>query len=360
MTLVLWALLWLLLAELAAASAGWRGLSLLGRRYTPFVAAAMIGTVVGVLLLGETRWWHVILGALVGLLLFAGLATWLQREITSTTIFAPGARDGRRVARVDVPISGGPMPAVLVEPLHGAQHAVLIVHGAGDHKLLYAWPRMYTLADQGLAVLAIDVDGHGESPRVLDFPSVLENVAAGVAWLRERYPRVGVIGISQGGCISARAVADGTSTGMLTVDALVIMEAPASISITRAVYRSEARILAYPVAWQLLRDLGTLGIYREWWTPAVRTRIGTVDLIRRLDVVGSVRRITCPLMLIYGGRDAVVPREQARAVEAAAPLGATFVLVPGATHLSLTIDRRVMRRVAVWLLQALGNERDEG
>ena len=381
MTLALWTLLWLLLAELAAAAAGWRGLALLERRVW-ITAMLLIAAVVALVLLGTTRWWHVVTGALFGLLLFLVLTSWLKRNLTATTILAPGARDNRRIVNVEVPIAGGPIPAVLVEPLHGAEFAVLVVHGAGDHKLLYAWPRMYTLSDHGFAVLAIDVDGHGASPRVLDFPSVLEDVAAGVAWLRERYHHVGVIGISQGGCISARAVAEASTSlpdrprastslpdrpsassslpdgtgGTLEVDALVIMEAPASINITRAVYRNEARILGYPVAWQLLRDIGTIGLYREWWTPAVRTRLSTADLIRRLDIVGSVRRITCPLMLVYGGRDAVVPLEQARAVEAAAPPGASFVLIPNATHLSLTIDRRVIRRVAVWLREAMRAE----
>jgi len=369
MTLALWTLAWVLLAELAASFGGWRGLALLGRQRVWIAAALLLVAVLALVLLGATQWWHIVVGGVIGLLLFVALAAYAQRNLAATTILAPGARDGRRIAHVEVPIAGGPIPAVLVEPLHGAEFAVLVVHGAGDHKLLYAWPRMYTLSDHGFAVLAIDVDGHGASPRVLDFPSVLEDVAAGVAWLRERYHRVGVIGISQGGCIAARAVAEASTSlpgrpgGMqadrLRVDALVIMEAPAAINITRAVYRHEARILAYPVAWQLLRDIGTVGIYREWWTPAVRTRLSTVELIRRLDIVGSVRRITCPLLLVYGGRDAVVPMEQARAVEAAAPPGATFVLVPGATHLSLTIDRRVIRRVALWLREELRMENGE-
>lgn len=351
MTLALWTLVWTLVAELAAAAAGWRGLALLGRQRVWITAALLIAAVLALVMFGATRWWHVVGGAVFGLLLFVALSSWLQRKLAATSILAPGARDNRRIVHVEVPIAGGPIPAVLVEPMHGADYALLVVHGAGDHKLLYAWPRMYTLSDHGFAVLAIDVDGHGQSPRVLDFPAVLDDVAAGVGWLRERYHHVGVLGISQGGCISARAVADGMQAGTLDVDALVIMEAPASINITRAVYRSEARILGYGAAWQLLRDIGTVGIYREWWTPQVRTRLSTVDLIKRLDIVGSVRRITCPLMLVYGGRDAVVPIEQARAVEAAAPPGATFVLVPGATHLSLTIDRRVIRDVALWLRQ---------
>lgn len=345
MNSVVWSAIWLLAAETAASALNWRGLTILGRRGLPLTLLLLL--VCGWWLATGAwafAWYQPVLGAVIGLLSFTVLTTWLQRNRVPTTILAPGERDGRRIEHVAIPIAGGPLPALLVEPDRGSAIGVLVVHGAGDHKLFYAWPRLYELAAAGFAACAIDVDGHGDNPRVLDFPPVLENVQAGVAWLRERYRQVAVIGISQGGCIAARAVADGVN-----VDALVLMEAPITVNVTKAVIRREARILAHPAAWALHDEAGTIGLLQGWRTPPQRTRIGTIDLIERLDIVGSVRRVTYPLLLCYAGSDAVVPVAQAHTVAKAAPPGATFVLVPRATHLSLSIDRRVMRTIATWL-----------
>ncbi len=327
----------------------WRGLMIAPRRWRWLnVALLGVASLLLALRLPLLRWYEPIAGGILGIVLFVALAAWATRRQTWDHLFAPGERDGRRIREVAIPLNGGPMPALLIEPLHGSETGVLVVHGAGDHKRFYSWPRLYALADAGFAALAIDVDGHGDNPRPLDFHGVLENVAAGVTWLRERYHRVAVIGISQGGCIAARAVADGVD-----VDALVIMEAPISVHVTPAVRRREALIVAHPAAWRLQRDLGALALYRSWRTGGIRGNISYIDLIRQLDLVGSVARVRCPLLLCYAARDAVVPAEQARRVAAAAPLGTTFVLVPRATHLSLPIDRRVLHTIVGWLRTTL-------
>ena len=336
---------WLLLAELTASLARWHGLVIVGRRGLALTVGALAG--LSWLLLasaGSIGAPAGIIAALLGLLLFGLLALWRQRDRHPATILAPGERDGRRIAEAAIPIAGGPLPALLVEPVGGSSAAVLVVHGAGNHKTFYAWPLLHGLADAGFAVCAIDVDGHGDNPRVLDLPDVLDNIAVGVAWLRERYPQVAVLGISQGGCLAARAIANGVA-----VDALIILEAPVAVEVTKAVIRREMRTLALPATWALHRDVGTLGLLQGWRTSPTRARIGTVELIRRLDLLDSIARITCPLLLCYGTSDAVVPVAQAHAVAAAAPPGATFVLVPRATHLSLSIDRRVIRLARDWL-----------
>lgn len=345
MTILLSILWWLLVAEVAASLARWQGLTILGRRWLALSASALGGLSM-LLFVGRSplAWPAFGLAAPLGLVLFTLLAVWRQRQRRPETILAPGEREGRRISEVAIPIADGPMPAIVVEPAGGSTTGVLIVHGAGNHKTFYAWPLLHDLADAGLAACAIDVDGHGDNPRPLAFPETLENVTAGVSWLRERYRNVVVLGISQGGCLAARAVADG-----LEVDALVLLEAPISINVTKAVIRREARTLALPAAWALHRDVGTIGIVQGWRTKPTRARIGTVELIARLSLLESVARVRCPLLLCYAANDAVVPKEQAHAVAAAAPEGATFVLLPRATHLSLSIDRRVTQLVSNWL-----------
>lgn len=347
--LLLMALWWLLLAALVSGLRGWRGLMVLPDRLR-WLPAPLLAVLSLLLLprLSSLRWPAALAATALGLAAFLLLAVWRTRGQPWEPLLAPGEHAGRRICAVEIPIAGGPLPGLLVEPLSGSQIGVLVLHGAGDHKAFYAWPRLYALADAGFAALAIDVDGHGANPRPLDFPTVLEDVTAGVAWLRQRYRQVAVIGISQGGCLAARAVAEG-----LSVDALVIMAAPISVAVTRAVIRREALILLHPAAWALLRDLGALPLLRLWRSGGIRGKISYVDLIRRLDLLGSLARIRCPLLLCYAAHDAVVPRGQALAIAAAAPPGATFMLVRGATHLSLPIDHRVLRRVSAWLQQAM-------
>jgi pimeloyl-ACP methyl ester carboxylesterase len=261
-------------------------------------------------------------------------------------VFTIGERDGRKISTVEIVMREGHLPGLLVEPIRHTDVGVLVVHGAGADKSYYSWPWLFGLARAGFAACAIDVDGHGANPRVLQFPEVLENVERGVQWLRERYGTVAVVGISQGGCIAARAVADGVD-----VHALVLLAAPITIDVTKAVERREMRTVALPAAWALHSNLGTLGMIRGWYGTPVRTRIGTVDLIKRLDIVRSVRRISTPLLLCYARNDAVVPIAQARTIAAAAPPGTPLVIVPAATHLSLPIDRRTIRHIVRWLRQ---------
>jgi alpha-beta hydrolase superfamily lysophospholipase len=345
---LIWLIVGLLSAEIAMHALGWRGLTLSDRAWlAPLGLAAAAALLISI---APLRWQEPLIGVPLGLALFLGLAVWRRRRF-GETLFARGERDGRRISAAAIPIADGPLPAILVEPLAGSAHAVLLLHGAGDHKTHFTWPLLHGLADAGLAACAIDVDGHGENPRWLDLPDVLDDVRAGVAWLRERYSWVAVVGVSQGGCVAARAVAEGVA-----VDALALLEAPVSIAVTRAVIRSEARILAHRAAWALHRDLGTLPLARTWSTAPTRTRIGTVELIARLDLLGSVRRIDCPLLLCYGGSDAVVPPAQAHAVAAAAPPGTTFALTPRATHLSLSIDRRVVRTLSRWLKAVIADQ----
>ncbi len=337
---------WILLCEITASALGWRGLSIAGKRWP--LALFPLG------ILGRWRQAPTFAGAsrlervaarMAGIGAFAALAVWRQRTRTPSTVLTIGERDGRRISAVEITMNEGHLPGLLVEPIHeNSDLGVLVLHGAGADKGYYSWPLLFGLTRAGFAACAIDVDGHGVNPRVLNFPDVLDDVAVGVRWLRERYRKVAVIGVSQGGCVAARAVADGVA-----LDALVLLEAPITIDVTKAVQRREMRTVVLPAAWALHRDLGTVGMICGWYGTPVRTRIGTVDLIQRLDIVGSVKRITCPLLLCYARDDAVVPIAQARAVAAAAPPGTPLVVVPAATHLSLPIDRRTIRHVTRWL-----------
>jgi pimeloyl-ACP methyl ester carboxylesterase len=134
------------------------------------------------------------------------------------------------------------------------------------------------------------------------------------------------------------------------LDALAILASPATITITRRVVRNEWRTLTRRAAWELHRYAGTLPLARAWHTERARSRVSTVDLIRDLDLPGSVARVRCPLWLCYGGADLVAPAVDAQRIAMTAPAGTMFQIIPRATHLSLPLDRRALRSLSCWLL----------
>ena len=100
-----------------------------------------------------------------------------------------------------------------------------------------------------------------------------------VAWLRERYARVGLLGVSLGGCVAARAVADGVA-----VDALVVLEAPPLLRYTQADVYREAIALARPYLLDIFNDCTAQALIKAWEYPPIRAVISTWDLIAALDV----------------------------------------------------------------------------
>jgi alpha-beta hydrolase superfamily lysophospholipase len=345
---------WLSLLELLAGWRGWRGLAWLGGRQRlllPLPPAALLGM--------RASWgWRVaslILALLPALLLQVAASSLRNRALDPQLRLRSGRYDDRDVEGLHIPMDEGYLPALHIVPRSGAAAAVCVLHGSGDHKTAYTWWLADALLAQGLAVLLIDLDGHGENPRAQSFPEIAEDVMVAARWLRERYAGVGVLGISLGGCVAARAVADGAD-----VDALVVLEAPPVLSFTRADMRREAMALAQPRLLDLFSDCTVEQIVRTWLSAPIRARISTWDLIAGLDLLGSLPRIAVPILLLYGANDAIVKPAQAEQVRRAAPPGARFRLVPRASHLTLILDRELLREIGEWLAGILFTSRYRG
>jgi alpha-beta hydrolase superfamily lysophospholipase len=345
-------LCWLALLELWADLAQWRGLRWGGAPLRGGLLAVLLRCAGHMRLAGTGGTATLLLAfplALAAQLALASLRNW---RLDPRRRLCPGTWQDRRVTCLSIPTQDGAVPAVHIVPAGGAQAAVCYLHGSGSNKYAYTWGITDALLARGLAVLLVDLDGHGESPQVQAFPQIAGSAACPLVWLREHYARVGVIGTSLGGCIAARAVADGAR-----VDALALLEAPLRLRLTRRQMYLEAWRLLRPVVLRLLREGSPYHLAHTWITsPPIRARIGTQQLIAALDLPGSLRRIGeqgVPLLAVYAGRDAIVPREQARQVQQALPPGAAFHLLPEASHLSLVVDPRMYWLVSEWLHQKL-------
>jgi alpha-beta hydrolase superfamily lysophospholipase len=337
-------LFWLTIFELLASQRGWWGLSWLGRR---FPHRLLLLLPLAVWLGKRANRGHtavaLALAAPAALTIQAAASSRRNRALNPMLRLQPGRHVDRTVEELQISMSQGYLPGLHLAPQSGATMAVCVLHGSGDNKTAYMWWLADALLAQGIAVLLVDLDGHGENPRPQRFPQIVEDVAAAVGWLRERYERAGVLGISLGGCVAVRAVAGGVD-----VDGLAVLEAPPQLHFTRADMRREALALARLRYLHVFGDCTVEHIARTWSTAPIRAEISTWDLIAALDLLGSLPRISAPTLLLYGASDAIVKRSQAEQARRAAPPGATFRLVPGASHLTLILNRDVPREIAVW------------
>jgi alpha-beta hydrolase superfamily lysophospholipase len=365
-------LFWLGIFELVAGWRGWRGLSWrverrerlncqgakttnnsrenLGARFWPHVLPLLLAAV-GASGLPRARWRRALslsAAAPLALALQIGAASLRNRALAPLARLRPGPHSDRVVRDIHIGMAEGYLPAIEIAPRGGAKAAVCLLHGSGDHKTAYTWWMVDALLAHGIAALLVDMDGHGENPRWQRFPEMLEDVMTAVGWLRARYARVGVLGISLGGCVAARAIADGAPA-----DAFVLMEAPPKLHFTRADMWREGLALLNPRVLSIFQDSTAFQIARTWSTRPIRAAISTWDLIDALDLLGSLARINVPLLALYGGSDAIVKPHQARQAQRALPPGAAFRLVPGASHLSLFLRREIQELIAAWFQQML-------
>jgi alpha-beta hydrolase superfamily lysophospholipase len=336
-------LLWLALFEIIAGWRRWWGLSWLGPALPRGLLLSLLARRPRRASIG--RWATSLALALPPALLIQLAAGSLRNPRLNPLLrLRPGRYDQYTIDRLDIPMREGYLPALHIVPQGGAAAAICVIHGSGCDKTSYAWRLVDTLVERGLALLLIDMDGHGENPRAQSFPAITEDVGVAVAWLRDRYERVGLLGISLGGCVAARAVADGVA-----VDALVVLEAPPQLRYTQADVYREAVALARPYLLDIFSDCTVQALIKAWEYPPIRATISTWDLIEALDVAGSLAQSDAPLLLIYGDSDAIVKPAQAAQVWAALPTHAAFHLVPGASHLTLILTPQALQIVGEWL-----------
>ena len=293
--------------------------------------------------------------ALAGVMLVRGRAVWwalplaLPLQVAAASVRGLWQHPRRIFAAAQVvalPLAdGATLPGLLLFAAQPNGAGVVVCHGAGNDKIKYAWRMVAKLHEAGLTVLAIDLDGHGENQRRLRVPGIEENVAVAVAFLRDHCERVGVVGVSLGGCVAARAVADG-----VLVDCLALIEAPAAVNLAAVPYvRSELRGLLRPIFW---RGTDTPLQLFAAWGGRLDSEHGLSELFDLLDLRSALPRIACPTLLLYGTADVIAPYVAIQPLLATMP-NATLHLHGGASHLSLTMEPAPLEDLAVWLVHTL-------
>jgi len=208
--------------------------------------------------------------------------------------------------------------------------AVLVLHGAGSCKEShYDFGR--AARDMGLAALAFDQRGHGESEGRMGAGAV-DDVAAMAALLRQRASaaaggasaRLALRGSSMGGYMAL------VSAGQVAADAVVAICPAGSEHLLRGLREQRFEFAA---------DL-----------PALE------DLVSGRDVADAVAELRCPLLLLHAEGDEQISVDHSRALyDAADPARTRLLVIPGGHHRSIQHDRELQGESLRFVLRAFSN-----
>ena len=212
---------------------------------------------------------------------------------------------------VRVPYAGSRLAAYLRVPLGPPAPIVVMIPGLDSVKEELQATAEYMLA-RGLAVIAIDGPGQGEAEYEFPIEPAYERVVTAVAdYLKGRDDvdpdRIGVFGVSLGGYYAARSAAYEPR-----VRAAVELAGP---------YR-------FDLDWdELPGPTRTTFQVRSGAADPAQAR----ERAAALTLQDAAARIGCPLLVVHGGRDRLIPAYHAERLAREAP-GAELMLYPDGSH----------------------------
>jgi acylglycerol lipase len=264
---------------------------------------------------------------------------------------------------------GSPPHTLSWQPEGEARALVVLAHGYAEHAGRYDRLAV-ALAEQGLAVHALDFAGHGRSAgrrgHVRSFAGLVDDLAGFLHSLREAHPRLrcGLFGHSLGGAVSAALCAAEPEV----VDALVLSSpylrhgeqvSPVRLRLAGLLAR------AFPYV-----GLERIDVNRLSRLPAqVRAYVDdplvfhgkapahtAMQLFAGFATLERADRITVPLLVLHGNEDRIAdPRGSRELADKVSSPDVTYELVGGGYHELLNdLGReRIVERVVDWFLPRL-------
>mgnify|MGYP005751710519 CR=1 FL=1 len=245
-------------------------------------------------------------------------------------------------------------------------HAVLIgVHGLNDYSGAFRYPGPW-FAEHGVTVYAYDQRGFGQAPgRGLwaGEAALAADLRDVIALVRARHPGVPVhvAGLSMGGAVAMTAL---SGDGAPPVEGLVLV-APAvwGLETMPDFYRAALDFVVRLAPWWPMSGDGT-GIRASDNMQALiengrdplflkQTRADVVfGLVRLMDAAQKAAgQVKPPVLLLYGEKDALIPKEAVAQVAERLPDGARIALYPDGWHMLLRDLQRetVYRDILGWI-----------
>jgi alpha-beta hydrolase superfamily lysophospholipase len=229
-------------------------------------------------------------------------------------------------------------------PAPAPARATVIIAPGGDHTRQAMLPRAVFLVHGGYNVLAIDLRGHGESGGQFISPGLVErrDLLGAIRYVRSRGERgpIALLGVCVGGVASLFAAAESPD-----VDAVIADSAfPSGYDVFCNVRdyfvhgpagsRGQTGIANGRSPWGRVM-FGTM--YLPGVVPSVvlvyYLRTGVWLGLDLVSVLPAASRISCPVLIVSGEADWIVPPADARKIFAAIPgTRKTLISIPHASH----------------------------
>jgi hypothetical protein len=195
---------------------------------------------------------------------------------------------------------------------------VIFFHGNGENlQTVYYAGTFEQFRATGANLLVIDYPGYGRSGGKPSEGSVLESGAAALKWIKREYPDLPVIvcGWSLGAAVAIQTVSSHPSE----VDGLIALS-----------------------AWTSLPDVAH-NHFPGWL-------VGLV-LKEKYNSIAAAKNINCPVLLMHGTRDQIIPAEQGRQLAASFSVPPDFIEIPSADHNSLMAFPEVWQSIRAFIDQ---------
>lgn len=240
------------------------------------------------------------------------------------------------VRRVEVPWRTTHLPGYLALPENVSDHAPLIVllNGTSTSKEeTLSWGGAFL--EQGLAVLALDWPGSGESSLHMSPTPDCDDFMEGVIAVVSGEPvidatRIGLVGFSLGGAVAALAAANDRRVGAI-------------VAVTPPFDPRPWFARAQPL---LRRHLATIAGGEEHLT----------RLASGFALPGTIDRVRCPVLVFGAGRDLIVPPEESIRFCVAAGERGTLLWYPAGRHGLYEELSDWTAEAARWLNSVLGGD----
>lgn len=217
-----------------------------------------------------------------------------------------------RLEKVDIPYEESALAAYFLPPEGPGPHPTMVFFDGLDIAKEITTPTAAVeLAKRGIATLVVDGPGQGESLRLRNIPSRYDYeapAAAAMNYLESRSDivrdRIGIMAVSMGGYYAPRAAA---------------FEKRFKLCVAWGAH------FDYHAVWLKRRKLMEAGgsttsapEFQLPWVLGVSGMDAAMDKLRDYTLENVARKITCPLLIVHGENDSIVPVEMAyRLYEAA-------------------------------------------
>lgn len=275
----------------------------------------------------------------------------------------PGPDAAHMAEAVAIPLGDGTIPGYWLAPKAHTGAAVLLVHGATTEALAPYMFFMQALLARGVAIMSVELDGHGTNTRPFAPEGVAENVPAALRSLFDRPgvdpARVGILGVSLGAACALHATAQRAD-----IRAVAAVGMPLALSVGLREKLGEALgILSphcAPIALKMapdrlfsflinpMRVAHDDGVVHRHILEAETPRVIDAALRHLAPLQQLERLMAVPLLVLTGAWDNIAPVHHARRVHAAAPGPATLAIAPARNHFTIMTCPFAARTLADW------------